>query len=183
MKSEAFEPERSMDRGDQEAIVHSVVLAMEPPELAKRSDAVVVGRVVRRMPSEIVWMKSLAIPLVYTDHVVQREWTNRSDFLYDYDEILVRTLGGAAPELSMHAPDEAQLEPDERVVLFLTREMGELFDELPENVFAVQGLHQGKLTIYTTADGEDFVLFSRHQERVRLGTFLRIAGIRPPETA
>lgn len=147
------------------ATMSSAVIARDPASLAKRSISVVLGRVKIVGPTGVVEMKipGLRLPITYTDCTlkVDRYLGTRLPFR----ELVVRSLGGSTPDFSMDAPGEPQFAPDERVLVFLSKDTGNLF-ELPENGFTVQGAFQGKYTV-TLMDEQTEAVVSPYDKRLR----------------
>ena len=92
--------------------------------------------------------------VVYTDHRVKIEEALKNPALVPSgSELIVRTLGGETPTLSGYANGEAQISPNEHLVLFLSRDHvhpaiynHKIFPEAPFT-FTVFGGFQGKFNI------------------------------------
>lgn len=93
--------------------------------LAKGSDVIVIGEVKEILPSRWTTADGKK-PLVIDD---ERIYTDITIKVYEYiknpqstKDITVRTLGGTVGEISMVNDDEAEFEPNEKVLLLLTTE-------------------------------------------------------------
>ncbi len=126
------------------AVLESALVSMPPEVLAREADSIVVGTVTAKVETGLVKFPALEGEITYTDHFIQVDHYLKSPM--GQEELLVRTLGGTVEGLSIDAPDEPEFTPGERVVLFLCKDTGELFD-LPEEGFTVLGLFQGKYTV------------------------------------
>jgi len=116
---------------------------------AKGSDVIVMGEVKEILPSR--WTtadgkrpEKIDGELIYTDVIIEVEKYFKNP--QPTKEITVRTLGGTVDKDLMIAEDEAEFEPNERVLLFLTSE-----DPFTNNIggqhFRVKGWMHGKFTI------------------------------------
>ncbi len=91
--------------------------------------------------------------VVYTDHRVKIEEILKNPGTVAPGDLIVRTLGGETPTLSGYANGEAQISPEEHLVLFLSRDHvhpaiynHKFFPEDPFT-FTVFGGFQGKFNI------------------------------------
>jgi len=117
--------------------------------LAQESDVIVIGEVKEILPSR--WTtedgkKSVNFydERIYTDVIIEvGEYLKNPQ---PTEEITVRTMGGKVGNDRIIYEDEAEFEPDEKVLLFLTKEEPYTAN-LGSEHFRVRGLMHGKFTI------------------------------------
>jgi len=117
--------------------------------LAQESDVIVIGEVKEIIPSR--WTTedgkkpvNFYDERIYTDVIIEVDEYLKNP--QPTEEITVRTMGGKVGYDRIISEDEAEFEPDEKVLLFLTTH-----DPYTENIggehFRVRGLMHGKFTI------------------------------------
>lgn len=113
-------------------------------QLCKDAISIVMGNVVRVLPSKAAKDLLTGRPLVYTDVEIHvKKWFKDPK---PFENIIIRSLGGQTPELSMDVPGIARFAPAENVVVFLSKDAGQHF-ELPNDAFVVQGWALGKYSV------------------------------------
>ncbi len=126
----------------QRQVVHGILVKMDLPSLVKSADLVVTGRVKdKRLSAKD--NSTFRISPVYTDFTLEVEQVlkNKNKQKPVQSELIVRLAGGKTSDLWVEVEDEAQLEPEEKVLLFLRK------DPEHSNVWSVVGMAQGKFKI------------------------------------
>lgn len=135
--------------------VHGAVIGFDLQALASTAVCIALGRV-KAVAVQVLFAKveRLKREILFSDHVVSVDQFLKLPPSYQpLDQLVVRTLGGRTPAASMDAPDEAKFAPQERVLLFLSKDTGGLFDLKP-NEFTVLGAFQGKYSVFEI-EGKD----------------------------
>jgi hypothetical protein len=136
------------------AILQSAVRRMTLPDLVEASDVVIMGIVRGTAPGGVTHLPGTDFPVPYREIwlKVEQYLTRRLTF----DELKVRMLGGALPDVVVDVPEEPTFGLGEHVLVFLCKDTGNMF-ELPDDTFTVQGLFQGKYSIIRDQD-QDFAV-------------------------
>lgn len=140
----------------QHITVSGLLAEMDPRELFEQADAVVEGVVrVSDLGAVATTVRgNQELPLVVSPHDVSVERVYKGIALpVGLQGVTVLLLGGTAQTLSMHVDSEATLQPGERVILFLARDLLTTV-AVPVSLaaFGVFGGFQGKFTV-TDIDG------------------------------
>lgn len=123
-------------------VMGSSVLFEPIAELAWSSHQVVVGTVTERLPAAKVTVEGSMLPFTIVRDVnlaVEEQFRGQPA-----DDVWIRTLGGSVGSCSQEFPDSPQLEPGDRVLVFLRRIKG-----ADRNVYEFVGSPQGHWTVST----------------------------------
>jgi len=137
------------------------------PELVLKSSIVVRGRISKSPVRVVTGLLKVAqgFEFAFTDHELTVEnFLKVQPALQQSNTIVVRTMGGEAPNLSMYVDSEARFSINENVIVFLSQDHERApfsFVDSP-SAFTVVGGFQGKYTI-TSRSGALFA--KRHDER------------------
>jgi hypothetical protein len=141
---------------------------MSLPDLVEHSETVVIGQVVGLAAVGSGTMPGLDLKVPFTDvRIAVDEYITRD---LKMSEVNVRTLGGIAEDDGFDVPDEPRFTPGERVVVFMSKDTGNLF-ELPDDTFTVEGLTRGKYSVIHE-DNRDVAIAAQDHSTVELKNLL-----------
>jgi len=112
--------------------------------LTKDAGWIVRGTVQQVLPGAIAYDLLTKRRLVYTDTLILVKDQYKGEL--PVPTIIVRSLGGQTPELSMSVPTAPSFAPHEEVILLLSKDAGQHF-LLEDNAFVVHGWASGKFSI------------------------------------
>jgi hypothetical protein len=146
---------RALDRVSRttSAVISSVIAEMDLSTISNGSVSVVLGTVKGVDGVGYGRREEGGIRMLYTDYLLSVEQAIIFNPSYSFDGITVRNLGGTDRGFTLEAPEEPSFTPDERVLVFLSKDTGGLFS-LDDRAFTVNGGFQGKYTI-VRAEGVD----------------------------
>ncbi len=119
-------------------VISGTLVKMEIPILSKKADTILIGTVKSKL-SSAKDNSEKRLSKVYTDVIVVPEKYLKNP--QGSSEIKVRLAGGRTEDEWVWVEGEASLEPEEHVLLFLSK------DTEAKDVWTVTGLMQGKFSI------------------------------------
>jgi hypothetical protein len=151
------------------AVLHSTVVPMGMPELVQHSESVAIGQVLGLAAVGSGRIPGIDLEVPFTDVRIAIDEYITNDL--KLSEINVRTLGGLAENGGVDVPDEPRFSPGERVVVFMSKDTGNLF-ELPDDTFTVEGLTRGKYSVIHEND-RDFAVAAQDHSTIELKSLVK----------